>query len=114
MKNQFAIARRELFKKLAGAAGAMGLAALIPASASAEPAATPSSGSATVRIILATGSNVQWMAVTSGNLTVGGQTSLTSSGKLNTNIVNAAITAIHAAGGPKLSSSQVILLGGQV
>lgn len=114
MKTQFAVARRELFKKLAGAAGAFGLAALIPSSSAAETEATPSSGSATVRIILATGSNVQWMAVTSGNLTVGGQTSLVSTGKLNSNIVSAAISAIHAAGGPKLTSSQVILLGGQV
>jgi hypothetical protein len=67
-----------------------------------------------VRVILATGSNVQWMAVTSGGLTVGGQTALTGGSTLNGNIVRAAIAAIIAAGGPKLSSAQVILLGGQV
>ncbi|HEY3972138.1 MAG TPA: hypothetical protein VGM18_03990 [Candidatus Sulfotelmatobacter sp.] len=114
MKNEFAIARRELFKKLVGAAGAVGLAALLPTSASAEGGAAPGAVTATVRVILATGSSVQWMAVTSGGLTVGGQTALTAGTGLNNNIVKAAIAAIIAAGGPKLSAAQVVLLGGQV
>ena len=82
MKTQFTIARRELFKKLAGAAGAMGLAALMPSAeaAESEPPAT-SSGSATVRVILSTGTNVQWMAVTSGGLTAGGQTTINGGSK---------------------------------
>ena len=94
MKNRFVTGRRELFKKLASAAGALGLAAVIPLSAEA-------------------GTTVQWTAVTSGGLTVGGQTNLTAGGVgLNNNIVTGAIAAIVAAGGPKLSKTQVILLGG--
>jgi hypothetical protein len=116
MKSQFEIARRELFKKLAGAAGAMSLAALLPSSASAETepeAASTSTGSATVRVILTTGTTVQWMAVTSGSLTVGGQTTINSGGDgLNNAIKTAAIAAIIAAGGPQLTVKQVILFGG--
>jgi hypothetical protein len=114
VNRQFVTARRELFKKLAGAAGAVGLAALIPSSAEAEGGAAPSSANATVRVILSNASSVQWMAVTNGGLTVGGQTALVGGGKLNGSIVSAAISAVHAAGGPKLTSSQIILLGGQV
>jgi hypothetical protein len=113
MKTRFGIGRRELFGKLASAAGALGLSAVIPASAAALIEAPASgSGSATVRVILADGTSVQWMAVTSGGLTVGGKTTIGRS--LNTSIVAGAIAAIVAAGGPKLSSGQVILLGGQV
>src|SRR6266498_1026420 len=115
MKNTFAIARRELFTRLFATASALGLAAVLPSPATAEgspPAG--SSGNATVRVILANGNNVQWMAVTNAGLTVGGQTALVANGKLNTKIVSGAIAAIAAAGGPKLTSSQVILLGGQV
>jgi hypothetical protein len=103
---------------LASAAGALGLAAVIPLSAEAsaeggEAKRQSNSGSATVRVILATGTTVQWTAVTSGGLTVGGQTNLTAGGVgLNNNIVTGAIAAIVAAGGPKLSKTQVILLGG--
>jgi hypothetical protein len=113
MKSQFVIGRRELFAKLATAAGALGLSALIPASAAAlVEGQANSSGSATVRVILADGTSVQWMAVTSGGLTVGGKTTVGRS--LNTNIVTGAIAAIVAAGGPKLSPAQVTLLGGAV
>jgi hypothetical protein len=114
MKTQFTIARRELFKKLAGAAGAVGLAALMPSAeaAESEPPSTTSS-SATVRVILATGTAVQWIAVTSGSLTVGGQTTISAGGKgLNNSIVTGAIAAIVAAGGPQLTTKQVVLFGG--
>jgi hypothetical protein len=107
MKNRFVIGRRELFAKLASAAGVLGLAAIVPSSATASNEGTvgdhpPSnSGSATVRVILATGTTVQWTAVTSGGLTVGGQTNLTAGGVgLNNNIVTGASAAIVAAGGP--------------
>ena len=114
MKNQLNIARRDLFGKMAAVAGAIGFAGLIPASATAEPEAAPaSSAGATVRVILANATSVQWMAVTSSGQTVGGQTTLVPGGKLNGNIVKGAIAAIIAAGGPRLTSSQVILLGGQ-
>ena len=115
MKSQFQIARRDLFKKLVSSAGALGLAALIPASASAEVESPASGGgSATVRVILADGTSVQWMAVTSGGLTVGGKTPIvTGTRTLNNSIVKAALMAIVAAGGPKLSATQVTLLGGQ-
>jgi hypothetical protein len=129
MKTPFAIGRRDLFKKLAGAAGAVGLSALMPASAAASPrasaeASTPQTGaahsagsvsSATVRVILATGTAVEWTAVTSAGLTVGGQTNIAAGGVgLNTSIVNGAIASVMAAGGPHLSPKQVILLGGMI
>ena len=116
MKKQSGIGRRELFKKLAVSAGAIGLAAALPASASALVEGQPSgTGTATVRVILSDGTSVQWMAVTSGALTVGGKTKITPGGVgLNGNIVKAAIAAIVAAGGPQLISRQVILFGGAV
>jgi hypothetical protein len=128
MKTPFAIGRRDLFKKLAGAAGAVGLSALMPASVAASPrasaeASTPQTGahsagsvsSATVRVILATGTAVEWTAVTSAGLTVGGQTNIAAGGVgLNTSIVNGAIASVMAAGGPHLSPKQVILLGGMI
>src|SRR5258706_14630704 len=118
MKNQLGIARRDLFKKLVSSAGALGLAALIPASASAEvESPATGTGSATVRVILADGTTVQWMAVTNGSLTVGGKTTIVpraGAKALNASIVKAAIMAIVAAGGPKLSATQVTLFGGQV
>jgi hypothetical protein len=116
MRKRSGIGRRELFKKLATSAGALGLAALIPASASAEVESPASGGgSATVRVILADGTSVQWMAVTSGGLTVGGKTPIVIGTRtLNNSIVKAALMAIVAGGGPKLSATQVTLLGGQV
>jgi hypothetical protein len=114
VKNQLNIARRDLFKKMGAVAGAVGLAGLLPGSASAETeAATGTSASATVRVILANATSVQWMAVTSAGLTVGGQTTLVPGGKLNADIIKGAVAAIIAGGGPRLTSSQVILLGGQ-
>jgi hypothetical protein len=115
MKNQSAIGRRELLRKLAGSAGAMAVAAGIP-DATAAFAQTPASSSetATVRVILADGSNVQWLAVTNGGLTVGGSTAIpVSSTKLNPAIIQAAIAAIVAAGGPQISAANVTLLGGK-
>lgn len=113
MKTRSGIGRRELFTKLASAAGALGLSALIPASAAAlAEGQANSSGGATVRVILADGTSVQWMAVTSGGMTVGGKTTVSRS--LNTSIVTGAIAAIVAAGGARLSSAQVTLLGGAV
>jgi hypothetical protein len=107
MKLQLNTTRRDLFKKLAAAAGAIGLAGLIPASAVAETeAAVGTPASATVRVILANATSVQWMAVTSGGLTVGGQTTIVAGGRLNSNIVKGAISAIIAAGGPRLASSR--------
>lgn len=118
MKKQSGIGRRELFKKLMTSAGALGLAAMIPASASAEVESPASGGgSATVRVILADGTSVQWMAVTNGGLTVGGKTTIvvgSGAKALNASIVKAALMAIVAGGGPKLSATQVTLLGGQV
>lgn len=116
MKKQSGIGRRELFKKLAVSAGAIGFAAALPASASALGEAQPSgTGTATVRVILSDGTSVQWMAVTSGGLTVGGKTNITAGGVgLNGNILRAAIAAIVAAGGPTLTSKQIVLFGGAV
>jgi hypothetical protein len=116
VKSPFQIARRELFKKLVSSAGALGLAAMIPASAAAEVESPASGGgSATVRVILADGTTVQWMAATNSGLTVGGKTTITTGTKtLNASIVKAAIMAIVAAGGPHLSATQITLLGGQV
>lgn len=116
MKNPPGIGRRELFRKLAGSAGAAALAA-IPRAAVAQETPTPgsgSAGSATVRVILANGTTVQWLAVTSGGLTVGGTTTIsTGPPGLNKRIVQGAITAIVNAGGPHLTSEQVTLLGGK-
>lgn len=116
MKNLLTIGRRELFQKLASSISAIGLAALIPESAVAlaENSAT-GAGSATVRVIIADGTSVQWLAVTDGGLTVGGKTTISPVGPgLNNSIVKAAIAAIIAAGGPQLSSKQITLLGGKV
>ena len=115
MKNQTQIGRRELFRKLAGSAGAAALAAAIPgAAALAQDAPAGGSPVATVRVILADGSNVQWLAVTNGGLTVGGSTAIpATSTKLNPAIVQAAIAAIVAAGGPQIAAQNVTLLGGK-
>ena len=102
MKKQTEIGRRELFRKLAGSAGAAALAAAIPGSAAAalaQDAPATGTGSATVRVILADGATVQWLAVTNAGMTVGGSTAITSgSTSLNTRIVTNAIAAIQAAG----------------
>jgi hypothetical protein len=64
MKKQSGIGRRELFQKLATTAGAITLAAALPASAAELAENAPSgTGSATVRVILSDGTSVQWMAV---------------------------------------------------
>lgn len=115
MKNQTGIGRRELFKKLASSAGAASIAAAIPGSAALAETPASSSGTATVRVILADGTTVQWLAVTNGGMTVGGQTAIgANNSELNAAIIKAAIAAIVAAGGPQLSYRQVTLLGGQV
>jgi lipid-binding SYLF domain-containing protein len=115
MKKQSGIGRRELFKKLAVSTGAMSLAASLPASARALADDPVGLASATVRVILSDGTSVQWMAVTSGGLTVGGKTSITAGAVgLNSNILKAAIAAIIAAGGPRLTSKQIVLFGGAV
>ena len=117
MKKQSEIGRRELFRKLAGSAGAAALAAAIPGSAGtalAQDAPATSAGSATVRVILADGATVQWLAVTNAGLTVGGATAITTGAtSLNTRIVTNAIAAIQAAGGGLLSAQNVVLLGGK-
>ncbi len=114
MKSQDGIGRRDLLKKLATSAAVAGIAAAVPASAETRAESPDSvSGSATVRVILADGTSVQWLAVTDGGITVGGKTVI--SGKasgLNGSIVNAAIAAILAGGGPQLSKRQVTLFGG--
>lgn len=115
MKPQSTIARRDLLKKLATSAAVAGMAAAVPAAAQASeaPETPAATGSATVRVILADGTSVQWLAVTDGGITVGGKTVI--SGKrsgLNGSIVNAAIAAIVAAGGPQLTTRQVTLFGG--
>ncbi len=117
MTNLSKTGRRELLRKLAGSAAVAGLAAALPRSAQAETSAeadtSAAAGSATVRVILADGTSVQWLAVTDGGITVGGKTVI--SGKasgLNGAIVNAAIAAILAAGGPQLTKRQVTLFGG--
>lgn len=116
MKTQTGIGRRELFKRLASSAGAASLAAALPASArGSEESPASNSGSATVRVILADGTSVQWLAVTNGGLTVGGATTIgANNSQLNAAIIKAAIAAIVAAGGPQLSWTQVTLLGGKV
>jgi hypothetical protein len=115
MKKQTAIGRRQLFHKLAGSAGAAALAAAIPAATAAfaqDPAS--SSETATVRVILADGATVQWLAVTSGGLTVGGETTIPSPPTgLNPVILKAAIAAIVAAGGPQIPGENITLLGGR-
>jgi hypothetical protein len=127
MKNQTEIGRRELFRKLAGSAGAVAMAAGLPGSAASAVAAVSSppagdqrsplqssSDSATVRVILADGTTAQWLAVTNGGLTVGGTTTInTAPPGINKSIIKAAITAIVAAGGPQLAPQQVTLLGGK-
>jgi hypothetical protein len=123
MKNQTGIGRRELFRKLAGSAGAVAIAAALPgsvAAVSSPPAGDQrsplqsSSDSATVRVILADGTTVQWLAVTNGGLTVGGQTTIsTAPPGLNKSIILGAIRAIVAAGGPQLTGQQVTLFGGK-
>lgn len=114
MKNQSGIGRRELFNRLARSAGAAGIAAAMPGSAALAENPAVTSGSATVRVILADGTTVQWLAVTNGGLTVGGKTAIgANNSTLNASIVKAAIAAIVAAGGPQLSWMQVTLLGGK-
>ncbi len=117
MTNSGKTGRRELLCKLAGSAAVAGLAAALPRSAQGETSAqaetSSAAGSATVRVILSDGTSVQWLAVTDGGITVGGKTAI--SGKasgLNGAIVNQAIEAIVAAGGPQLTRSQVTLFGG--
>lgn len=112
MRDQVGIGRRELFRKLAGSAGAAALVAIPGAAVPQTPA--PGSGSATVRVILANGTTVQWLAVTDGGLTVGGSTMIsTEPPGLNKSIVQGAITAIVKAGGPQLTPEQLTLLGGK-
>jgi hypothetical protein len=115
MKTQTEIGRRELFRKLAGSAGAVAMAAALPgAAAFAQDAPASSSDSATVRVILANGTVVQWLAVTNGGLTVGGTTTITTAPPgLNKSIILGAIQAIVAAGGPHLTGQQVTLFGGK-
>src|SRR5690242_255838 len=111
MKNQTGIGRRELFRRLAGCAAALALPA---SSALAQQSPASSSDSATVRIILADGTTVQWLAVTNGGMTVGGTTTISSAFPgINKSTILAAIAAIEAAGGPKLTTQQVTLLGGR-
>lgn len=117
MKNQTGIGRRELFRKLAGSAGAAALAAALPGAtaALAQDAPASTSGHATVRVILADGTTVQWLAVTDGGLTAGGSTTIRPAPPgLNRSIILGAIAAIVAAGGPQLAPQQVTLLGGRV
>jgi hypothetical protein len=90
IKTPFRIGRRELFK--ASAAGALGLSTAIPLSATALAEKFSGTLSPAAR------------------LTVGGKTTI--NGTLNGTIVSQAITGIVAAGGPRLSCSQVILLSG--
>jgi hypothetical protein len=131
MKEGTGIGRRELFRKLAGSAGAVAMAAALPGSAASAVAAVSSppmasetgdqrsplqssSDSATVRVILADGTTVQWLAVTNGGLTVGGTTTISSAPPgLNKSIILGAIRAIVAAGGPQLTGQQVTLFGGK-
>jgi len=113
MKSQPGIRRREVFRKLASSAGAVAVAAAVPGSAAFAQDPASSSGRATVRVILADGNTVQWLGVTNGGLTVGGATAIIAGRSgLNASIVKEAIAAIVAAGGPRLSGQNVILLGG--
>lgn len=114
MEKQTGIGRRELFRKLASSAGAVGIAAAMPGSAAFAENPASISGRATVRVILADGTSVQWLAVTDGGLTVGGATAIPAGPSgLNASIVKAAIAAIVAAGGPQLPWQNVVLLGGK-
>jgi len=115
MKNQTEIGRRELFRKLAGSAGAVAVTAALSGSAAlAQESPASSTGSATVRVILADGATVQWLAVTNAGMTAGGSTAITTgAASLNTRIVTNAIAAIQAAGGGLLSAQNVVLLGGK-